>query len=122
VGRSEAQRVVLTGAMLVAFAALSCLNALGYIGATPHVSGAITVTVLLLLLPFALGAAVGRRWIVAFVFSAVAATALLPDRTVVHNNAHVFASTTYDTSFGPMVMFALMAAIAAGAGLATRRQ
>jgi uncharacterized membrane protein (DUF4010 family) len=109
--------------MLVALAALTCLTALGYVDdATPRVSSAITLTSLVLLLPFALGAAVGRRWIVAFVFTAVVGTALLPDRTVVHNSAHAFVSTTYDTSFAPMLMLGLVAATAAYAGLATRRR
>ena len=110
--------------MLLAFAALSCLTALGYVdAATPHVSSAITVTFVLLLLPFALGAAVGRRWIVAFVFSAVIATALLPDRTVVHTSARASVSTTYDTSFGPLlIMLAIAAATGAYAGLLARRR
>jgi hypothetical protein len=109
--------------MLVAYSALTCLSALGYVdAATPHVSSAITLTFVLLLLPFALGAAVGSGWIIAFVFSAVVATALLPDRTVIHTSANAIASTTYDTSFGPvLIMFALVATVAAYAGLATRR-
>jgi hypothetical protein len=109
--------------MLVAFAALTCLSALGYVdAATPNVSSAITLTFVLLLLPCALGATAGRPWIVAFVFGAVVATALLPDRTVVHASANAIVSTTYDTSFGPVLMFALVAATAAYAGVLTRRQ
>jgi hypothetical protein len=108
--------------MLVVFAALTCLSALGYVdAATPHVSGGITVTFVLLLLPFALGAALASRWIVAFVFGAVVATAFLPDRTVVHTSAHAIVSTTYDTSFAPTLIFALVAATAAYAGLLARR-
>jgi hypothetical protein len=118
----QLQRVALTGSMLSAFAALSCLSALGYVdAATPHLSGAITLTFVLLLLPFALGAAVGSRWIAAFVFGAVVATALLPDRTVVHTSAHAIVSTTYDTSFGPVLMFALVATTAAYGGSLARR-
>jgi hypothetical protein len=109
--------------MLVAFAALMCLSALGYVdAATPHVSGAITVTFVLVLLPFALAAAVGSRWIIAFVFGAVVATACLPDRTVVHTSANAVVSTTYDTSFAPVLMLALVATAAAYAGVATRRR
>jgi hypothetical protein len=74
--------------MLGAFAVLTTSSALGYVAeATPQVSGAIMLTLLLLLLPFGLGAMVGRRWIVLFVFVTVLATALLPDRTVVHLSA-----------------------------------
>jgi hypothetical protein len=52
---------------------------------------------------------------------AVIATTLLPDRTVVHTSANTIASTTYATSFGPVLMFALVAGTAAYAGLLTRR-
>jgi hypothetical protein len=64
---------------------------------------------------------VGRGWIGAFVFTAVVATALLPERTVVHSSAHNIVSTTYDTSLAPMVMFSLVAATCAYAGVLIRR-
>jgi hypothetical protein len=83
VWRIQAQRGVWTASVLVAFAALTCLSALGNVDAgPPRVSGAITLSFVLLVLPFALGAIVGSRWILAFVFSAVIAPALLLDRTV----------------------------------------
>jgi hypothetical protein len=108
--------------MLAAFAALTTLSALGYVDAVaPHVSGAITLTLLLLLVPFALGAAVGRGWIVLFMFLTVLATALLPDRTVVHASANAVSYTTYDTSLVPTLPFALVAATAAYAGVIARR-
>jgi hypothetical protein len=108
--------------MLAAFAALTTVSALGYVAeATPHVSSAIPLTLLLLLLPLALGAAVGRGWIVLFVFVTVLATALLPDRTVVHVTKQAISSTTYDTSLILTVPFALVATTSALAGLLARR-
>jgi hypothetical protein len=116
------QRVAVTGFTLGAFAVLTTSSALGYVAeATPQVSGAIMLTLLLLLLPFGLGAMVGRRWIVLFVFVTVLATVLLPDRTVVHLSRDGINATRYDTPLPAMLLFALVAATAAWAGLLTRR-
>jgi hypothetical protein len=59
------------------------------------------------------GAAVGRGWIVVFVFVTVLVTALLPDRTVVHTTANTMSSTTYEITL-------LLAVVATSTGRAHR--
>lgn len=72
--------------------------------------------IVLFALPFALGAAVGRLWIVTAVFGVVVATALLPDRTVVETTANSTTFATNSTDLAPTMFFALIAAMVAYMG------
>jgi hypothetical protein len=71
--------------------------------------------------PFVLGLAIARGWVAAVVFVLVAATALLPDRAVVHTTANSSTTVINSTPLEPMLVLAVLAATAAFAGVRAAR-
>jgi hypothetical protein len=104
--------------LAAAFAAYAAFVSATILGFLPALPGVAAVLLLLAVIPFLIGALTGRAWAVPAVFMLVAATALLPDRTVVETVANSTTYTTYDTSLAPTLMFAMVSSVAALAGVA----
>jgi hypothetical protein len=104
--------------LATAFASYAAFVFAAVIGLLPDLPGVVTVVMLLGVMPFLIGALVGRAWAALAVFVLVAGTALLPDRTVVETTANSATYTIYDTSLAPTLMFAMVSSVAALAGVA----